>query len=406
MRIDAARLSASIAEFAAIGATAGGGVSRLALSDADREARDLLRRRMAEAGLAVRVDDFGTMIGRRPGTDAGPAIVIGSHLDTVENGGRFDGAYGVVAGLEVVRSLNDAGIRTRRPIEVVDWTDEEGARFEPANTASGAYAGCFTREFVYDRVDREGRRFEDELRRIGYLGHATDRPGPAAAYLELHVEQGPVLEDAGLAVGVVEGVVGMAWTRVTVTGQANHVGTTPMGSRKDALAAAASIISGVERLAQRTPGAVATVGRISVAPNNSGVIPGHVVCTVDCCHRDAATLAALTAGVRELAAGAANERGVDIGAEQIWWSEPSPFAPEIVDAVAEACESLSIGAMRLWSGAGHDAMYLASVCPTGMIFVRSAGGLSHSEAEYSTPEDLEAGANVLLQTTIGLAEQG
>jgi N-carbamoyl-L-amino-acid hydrolase len=405
VQVNADRLSECLAEFAQIGATAGGGVSRLAVSDEDRAARDLLRRRMEETGMAVRVDDFGTMTGRRPGTAPGPAVVIGSHLDTVENGGRFDGTAGVVAGLEVVRTLNDAGIATRLPIEVVNWTDEEGARFEPANTASGAYAGCFTREFVYDRVDQDGRRFEEELGRIGYLGQETHRPGPAAAYLELHVEQGPVLEDAGLPVGVVEGVVGMAWTRVTIWGQANHVGTTPMGLRKDALAAAATVISGVERLAQRTPGAVATVGRIAVAPNNSGVIPGHVVCTVDCCHRDAATLTGLVARVRELSAQVADERAVDVEAEQIWWSEPSPFAPEIVDVVEEACASLGIGAMRLWSGAGHDAMYLARVCPTGMVFVRSAGGLSHSEAEYSSPADLEAGANVLLQTAVRLAGQ-
>jgi beta-ureidopropionase / N-carbamoyl-L-amino-acid hydrolase len=404
VQVNAERLFASLAEFARVGATPGGGVSRLALSDEDRAARDLLRNRMEEAGMTIRVDDFGTMSGRRPGTEKGPAVLLGSHLDSVVRGGKYDGTYGVVAALEVVRSLNDSGTITRLPIDVVNWTDEEGARFEPANTASGAVAGCFSRMFVYDRVDRDGRRFEDELRRIGYLGQETNRPGPAAAYLELHIEQGPVLENAGLAVGVVEGVVGMTWTKVTVTGHANHVGTTPMSLRKDALAAAAGIISGVEQLGCQTSDAVSTVGRISVEPNNSGVIPGEVVCIVDFCHRDSATLDALVTGLRDLAAKTMDERGVDIKVEQIWWSEPSPFAAEMIDLVEEACGTVGVDAMRLWSGAGHDAMYMRRVCPTGMIFIRSAGGLSHSEAEESAPQDLEAGANVLLHAAIRLAE--
>jgi beta-ureidopropionase / N-carbamoyl-L-amino-acid hydrolase len=405
VQINAERLLASLAEFACIGATPGGGVSRLALSDEDREARDLLRLRMEEAGMMVRVDDFGTMTGHRAAAEPGEAVVLGSHLDSVLRGGKYDGTYGVIAALEVVRALNDAGILTRLPIEVVNWTDEEGARFEPANTASGAFAGCFSRDFVYDRVDRDGLRFEDELRRVGYLGQETNRPGPAAAYLELHIEQGPVLEDAGLAVGVVEGVAGMTWTKVTVTGHANHVGTTPMPLRRDALAAAARLISGVEQLGRETPDAVSTVGRISVEPNNSGVIPGRVVFTVDFCHRYSATLDALVMKLQDLVVNTMEERGVDAQSEQIWWSSPAPFAPEMIDIVQDACTSVGADAMRLWSGAGHDAMYMQKVCPTGMIFIRSAGGLSHSEEEYSTPEDLEAGANVLLHAAIRLAQQ-
>lgn len=403
MHINAERLFTSLADFSRIGGTPGGGVSRLTLSDEDRAARDLLRLRMEEAGMSVRVDDFGTMTGRRAGGTPGPALIVGSHLDSVLRGGKYDGTYGVLAALEVVRTLNDAGVTTQRPIDVVNWTDEEGARFEPANTASGAFAGCFTRDFVYDRVDREGRRFEDELRRIGYLGQEENRPGPAAAYLELHIEQGPVLEDAGLAVGVVEGVVGMTWIRVTVTGHANHVGTTPMHLRRDALAAAACIISGVEQLGRNTPGAVSTVGRFAVEPNNSGVIPGRAICTVDFCHRDADTLDALVTALQELAAKTMAERGVEVTTEQIWWSEPAPFAPEVIAVVEESCHAAGAETTRLWSGAGHDAMYVQRVCPTGMIFVRSAGGLSHSEAENSTPEDLEIGANVLLHAVMRLA---
>jgi N-carbamoyl-L-amino-acid hydrolase len=404
VQINADRLHASLAEFARIGATPGGGVTRLALTDEDRAARDLLRHRMEESGLTVRVDDLGTMTGRRPGTEPGPAILLGSHLDTVAKGGKYDGAYGVLGALEVVRTLNDAGIETRRAIEVVNWTDEEGARFEPANTASGAFAGQFSSKYILNRVDRDGLRCEDELRRIGYLGEEENRPGPAAAYLELHIEQGPALEAAHLPVGVVEGVVGMTWSRVTVTGHANHVGTTPMALRKDALAAAAGIIAGVERLGRATPGAVATVGRITAEPNLNGVIPGRVICNVDFCHREAATLDALVDGLRELAAETAAERGVDVSVERYWTSAPAPFGPEVIAVVEEACAAAGVSSMRLWSGAGHDAMYTQKVCPTGMIFVRSAGGLSHCEEEYSAPEDLEAGANVLLHATLRLAE--
>lgn len=405
MHIDAARLHASLAEFARIGATPGGGVTRLALSDEDRAARNLLRRRLAEAGLTVRVDDLGTMTGHRPGAEPGPAVLLGSHLDTVVKGGKYDGAYGVLGALEVIRTLNDHGVATRRAIEIVNWTDEEGARFEPANTASGAFAGRFTHAYVHDRVSRDGLRCEDELRRIGYLGEEANQPGPAAAYLELHIEQGPALEGAGLPVGVVEGVVGMTWSRVTVYGHANHVGTTPMAMRKDALAATASIIAGVERLARGTPGAVGTVGRITAEPNLNGVIPGRVVCNVDFCHRDAATLNTLVEGLRWLAAETATERGVAVMVDRFWTSEPAPFAPEVIAIVEDACTTTGVASTRLWSGAGHDAMYTQKVCPTGMIFVRSAGGLSHCEEEHSEPEDLVAGTNVLLHAALRLAER-
>jgi N-carbamoyl-L-amino-acid hydrolase len=357
---------------------------------------------MDEAGLTVRVDDFGTITGRRPGAESGPALVMGSHLDSVERGGKYDGAYGVLGALEVVRTLNDASVQTRLPLEVVDWTDEEGARFEPANTASGAVAGRFTRDFGHDRIDRAGRRFRDELRRTGYLGEEAHRPGPAVAYLELHVEQGPALEEAGRAVGVVEGVVGMTWSKVTVVGHANHVGTTPMSRRRDALAAAAQIIAGVERLGRETDGAVATVGRIAAEPDLAGVIPGRVTMTVDFCHRDPSTLDGLVERLRSLATATATERSVDVTVVRFWTSEPTPFSPEVVDVVAAACQDVGEDAMRLWSGAGHDAMYTQKIWPTGMVFVRSHGGLSHCEEEHSAPEDLEAGANVLLHAALRL----
>ncbi|MCC6315637.1 MAG: Zn-dependent hydrolase [Thermomicrobiales bacterium] len=403
MRVDAARLRASLAEFAQIGATPGGGVTRLALSDADRAVRDLLRRRMEEAGLAVRVDDLGNITGRRPGAESGPAVLMGSHLDTVRQGGKYDGAYGVLGALEVIRTLNDAGVSTQRPIEIVDWTNEEGVRFEPAMIASGAVAGRFARDYVYDRTDREGLRFEDELRRIGYLGEVANRPGPAAAYLELHIEQGPVLEDAGAAVGIVEGIVGITWSEIIVAGHADHAGPSPMGLRRDALAAAAGVIAGIEGLGRETEGAVSTVGRIAAEPNVINTIPGRVVFSTDFRHRDHAVLDDLVERLRTLAATTASERDIEITVERFWTSEPTPFATDVVEAVAAACGDTGVDAMRLWSGAGHDAKYMQDIWPSGMIFARSIAGLSHCEQEYSTPEDLAAGANVLLHAALRLA---
>jgi beta-ureidopropionase / N-carbamoyl-L-amino-acid hydrolase len=403
MHVNADRMHASLAEFAGIGGTPGGGVTRLAASDEDRAARDLLAERMRQAGLDVRTDDLGNMTGRRRGIESGPAVVLGSHLDTVQLGGKYDGAFGVLSALEVVQVLNDAAAHTVYPVEVVNWTDEEGARFSPANTGSGTIAGQFDRQFVYDRTDNEGRRFEDELLRIGYLGTEDNRPGPARAYLEAHVEQGPLLEEAGLAVGVVDGVVGMTWLDVTVTGAANHVGTTPMDRRKDALAAVSEIVLEVERLGRETQGAVTAVGRLQVEPNLPGVVAGRAMCTVSLCHREASTLEGLVDALTNKAEFTVTERGVDIAINRIWNSPPAPFQSEVTSAIELTCTELGIRTTRLWAGAGHDAMYTQKIWPTGMVVVRSAGGLSHCEAEYSTPEDLEVGANVLLHTALRFA---
>ncbi|HET7092541.1 MAG TPA: Zn-dependent hydrolase, partial [Thermomicrobiales bacterium] len=351
-----------------------------------------------------RIDDFGTMTGRRAGREDGPAVLLASHIDSVRNGGRFDGAYGVLAALEAIRTLNDHGVITRRPLELVNWTNEEGVRFEPAMMASGGVAGRFSRDYVHGRADRAGLRFGDELRRIGYLGNEANRPGPAAAYLELHIEQGPALEAAGLPVGVVEGIVGIAWSNVVIDGHADHAGPSPMELRHDALAAAAVIISGVEEAARETSDAVGTVGRIQAEPNVINTIPGRVVMSADFRHPERDTLDALVDGLQELAAETAAERGVAIAVERFWTSEPTPFAPSVVEAVAAAAADLGLPAMRLWSGAGHDAKYAQDVWPSGMIFIRSAGGLSHCEDEYSAPADLAAGANVLLHAALRLAE--
>jgi N-carbamoyl-L-amino-acid hydrolase len=403
-RIDGQRLQADLARLAEIGATPNGGVTRLALSDEDRAGRDRLRAWMEEAGLQVRIDDFGNITGRRAGSNDGPALLLASHIDTVRDGGHYDGAYGVLAALAVVRALNDAGITTRRPIEVVSWTNEEGVRFEPAMLCSGAVAGRFAPDYVAGRTDRDGTRFGDELQRIGYAGSAADRPGPAAAYLELHIEQGPVLEGAGLPVGVVEGIVGITWFDLVISGRADHAGPSPMTLRQDALAAAAQVVAGVEAIAREVDGAVGTVGRLTVEPNSINTIPGRVVMSADFRHPEPPVLETLVAGLEKRIRALAAERRVEISVDRFWTSEPTPFDPAIVDAVAAACEELDLPHQRLWSGAGHDAKYAQELWPSAMIFVRSQGGLSHSPREYSTPADLEAGANVLLTAALRLTE--
>lgn len=404
MQINSDRLNQRLARLAEIGATEGGGVTRLALADEDRAGRDLLRTWLEAAGLAVRVDDLGNMVGRRVGTSGRPPVLIGSHIDTVRRGGRYDGALGVLGALEVIETLNDFGVTTAAPIEVVNWTNEEGVRFEPAMMASGAVFGRFERDYVYDRVDRSGVRFEDELRRIEYVGDAANRPGRASAYLELHIEQGPVLEADGLPVGVVEGIVGITWSDVTWTGQADHAGPSPMRLRRDALSAAAKLVSAVEAIARETGDpAVGTVGRIVAEPNVINTIPGRVVMSVDFRHPDPATLEAMNAEMTARARRISTESGVEVAIDRFWTSEPTPFDPMVVKTVAGACEQLGLPHRRLWSAAGHDAKYVAGGCAAGMIFVRSRGGLSHCEEEYSSPEDIAAGANVLLQATLALA---
>ncbi|MEX2356035.1 MAG: Zn-dependent hydrolase [Thermaerobacterales bacterium] len=405
MRINAARLMKRVEKMAQVGATPGGGVTRLALTDEDRAGRDLLGQWLREAGLTVRCDDLGNMTGRREGVDPeAPAVLIGSHCDSVKQGGRFDGALGVLAGLEVVETLNDAGVCTNRPLEIVNWTNEEGARFEPAMLASGAAAGRFSRQYVYDRRDSAGLRFEDELRRIGYLGDAAHRPGPAGAYLELHVEQGPVLEDAGIPVAVVGGIVGIAWLEVVVKGRSDHAGPTPMARRRDALAAAARIISRVPELARaQGADAMATVGRLTLEPNVINVIPGHVVFSIDFRHPEEIGLDRMEAALRQTAAEAAAANGVEIEISRFWTSEPTPFNADVTAAIRRGCEEIAVDYLEMWSGAGHDARYMADICPAGLIFARSQGGISHSEQEYTTTADIEAAVNVVLATTVELA---
>ena len=404
IRVDADHLNLRLAELARIGATDGCGVTRLALTDEDRAGRDLLRHWMTGAGLDVRVDDMGNMVGVRAGRVDAPPVLIGSHLDTVVRGGRYDGALGVLAGLEVIETLNDHHVETRLPIALVNWTNEEGVRFEPAMTASGVVAGRFRREEIDARTDRAGLRLGDELERIGYRGDRSNRPALASAYLELHIEQGPVLEAAGQAVGVVGGIVGITWSEVVVTGQADHAGPSPMRLRRDALTAAARIVLAVERLAwDRDETAVATVGRLVVEPNVINTIPGRVAFSVDLRHAEPAVVEEQVAALEQIVSEVAAETSTEATLNRFWTSEPTPFAPDVIAATEATVADLGLDAGALWSGAGHDAKYLADLCPSGMIFVRSRGGLSHCEEEFSSPEDIAAGANILLHTALRLA---
>jgi N-carbamoyl-L-amino-acid hydrolase len=325
--------------------------------------------------------------------------LFGSHLDTQPTGGKFDGILGVLAGLEVMRTLNAFSYTTRHPLEVVDWTNEEGSRFAPAMVASGVFGGAFTRDFAWSRTDRDGVRFADALAQIGYRGDAPCGGRRPAAYLELHIEQGPILEAARQTIGVVTGIQGIRWIDITVTGQASHSGTTPMPVRRDALVAAAKIVKLANDIAERhAPNARATVGRFEVAPNSRNVVPGAVQLTVDIRHPEADTLAAMHATLLDEAR--RTVAPLEIAFETVNDSPPIAFDPICIDAVREAAARLKLPAREMVSGAGHDAAYVARVCPTGMIFVPCEGGLSHNEIENATFADVEAGAQVLLEAIL------
>jgi len=403
--IDPGRLRRTMEEMARVGATPGGGVHRLTLSDADREARDLFATWCKEAGLAVAVDDMGNMFARRPGAEASdPPAMLGSHLDSVPFGGRFDGALGVLAALEVARSLNDRGILTRRPIEVVNWTNEEGPRFPPAMLGSGVFCGKYGRDWAYARRDGEGKRFGEELERIGYRGPVPCRPRPLGGYLELHIEQGPVLESEGVQVGAVEGIVGIVWLRVTMKGERDHAGPTPMSMRRDALVGAARAIAAIREIPGKLhPDMVATVGEMSVSPNAINVIPDRAAFSVDFRHSDEGLMRRAREMVMETVEDAARGEKLEVSVEEVGGSTALPFHPEAVGAVAGACREAGYTFRRMWSAAGHDARYTAELGPAAMIFIPCTGGKSHTEIEDASWEDAARGCDVLARALITLA---
>ena len=408
LRIDGERLWNSLMEMAQNGATEKGGVCRLALTEVDRAGRDLFVRWCEAAGCTVSVDRMGNIFARRPGRDDGLApVMAGSHLDSQPTGGKFDGAYGVLAALEVIRTLNDAGIETDAPVEAVCWTNEEGSRFAPAMVGSGVFAGVFDLAYGHGRTDVDGVSLGEALTRIGYDGPAAAGGRPVGAYFEAHIEQGPILEAEEKTVGVVTGAQGQRWYEVTVTGQEAHAGPTPMARRRDALLAAARMVDAVNRIGlEFQPHACATVGMLLVSPNSRNVIPGRVWFTVDFRHPEDDRLAAMDAALRarfdEIAAGP----GLELAVDQIWSFDATAFDPGCVAAVRDAAARLGAGHMDIISGAGHDAVYMAQMAPTGMIFVPCENGISHAEIENATPDDLTAGCNVLLHAILSRANAG
>ncbi|MBI1779168.1 MAG: Zn-dependent hydrolase [Proteobacteria bacterium] len=405
LRINGERLWASLMEMAKIGATEKGGVCRLALTDLDREGRDLFVKWAKEAGCSIAIDRIGNIFARRPGRQADlPPVGTGSHLDSQPTGGKFDGVYGVLAGLEVIRTLNDLNYTTNAPIEVVVWTNEEGSRFAPAMVASGVFAGVFTEEYGLSRKDLDGKTMGEELQRIGYAGDLKVGGRGFGAFFEAHIEQGPILEAEKKTIGVVQGAQGQRWYEANVTGQEAHAGPTPMRRRKDALLGASRMVQEVNRIGLAyQPFACATVGLMQVSPNSRNTIPGKVFFTIDFRHPDDATLGKMDGEMRAATKRIADEIGLALELEQIWYSPPVAFDQKCVEAVSKGAATLGLPSMQIVSGAGHDSCYIARVAPTGMIFVPCEDGISHNEVENAEPADIAAGCDVLLHAMVDRA---
>ncbi|WP_024573814.1 MULTISPECIES: Zn-dependent hydrolase [unclassified Afipia] len=405
LQIDSARLWGDIHKTAKFGATPKGGVKRLTLGPEDKQVRDWFRTACEAAGCEVSVDALGTMFAIRPGRDMSkPPIGIGSHLDTQPTGGKYDGILGTLAALEVVRAMNDAGIETEYPVCVCNWTNEEGSRYAPAMMASAAYAGDYTTDDILGRKDADGITVAQALDTIGYRG--TDAVGQQkfSAFVELHIEQGPLLEAENKTIGVVDRGQGIMWYDGTIAGFASHAGTTPMPLRKDALAAFSEVVLAVERIARDLgPNAVGTIGEIKIDNPSRNVIPGDLTFTVDIRSSESATLDKLHDALQRAVAEIIARRNVKITIEQIWRKEPTVFDTKLVDAVETATKEMGYSHRRITSGAGHDACNLATVIPAAMIFVPCKDGVSHNELEDATQADCTAGANVLLHTVLSLA---
>ncbi len=411
LAINPERLWGELMETAAIGGTAKGGICRLTLTDLDRQVRDWFKVRAEALGCRVTVDDMGAMFARREGAAAVPPIAMGSHLDTQPTGGKFDGVLGVLAALEALRTLVEAGYETHAPIEVVNWTNEEGSRFAPAMMASGVFAKVFERDWAHARQDPAGESFGAALEQIGYRGAERCGDHPLSAFFELHIEQGPLLEAERKDIGVVTGVQAMRWYEATLTGQDAHTGATPMQGRKNALLGAARVIERVDAIGlMHAPDAVATVGRIENRPNSPNVVPGEVFFMVDMRHPDDAQLdqmeAALETSVHEIC----QPLGLAVAFQKIWHQPAVRFDAGCVAAVRRGAELSGFSSRDMISGAGHDAAYVSRVAPAAMVFVPCLGGISHNEAEFSSKEQCAAGAQVLLQAVLDydrqLAERG
>jgi N-carbamoyl-L-amino-acid hydrolase len=406
LRINTQRLWDSLMRMAEIGATKKGGCNRQALTDLDKEARDLWVQWAEKAGCSIRIDAMGNIFARRAGLSNNlPAVMTGSHIDTQPTGGKFDGVYGVLAGLEVIRTLNDQNIETNNPIEAAIWTNEEGARFSPAMVGSGVWSGVFTLDYGHARTDKSGKTIQQELQRIGYLGETPCKAHPVKSFIELHIEQGPILENEDLQIGVLSGVQGMNWYDLTITGQPVHAGPTPMDDRLDPFVGLHRIIKELYVMtSEYAPWSRVTFGDIKAVPGARNTVPEQLVVAVDLRHPDKLVLAEMDERFHQISQQECDDAGLSCKIDIEWQSPAVVFNPECVDAVRKATLDLGYSNKEMVSGAGHDAVYISRVAPTSMIFIPCEKGISHNEAENAKPEDVEAGCNVLLNAMLNLAE--
>jgi N-carbamoyl-L-amino-acid hydrolase len=402
--VNGTRLWDRLMEMAQIGATEKGGVCRVALSDEDKIGRDLFVAWCEEANCKVSVDEMGNIFARREGLqpDAAP-VMAGSHLDSQPTGGKYDGVYGVLAALEVVDTLNDLDIKTDAPVEIVSWTNEEGARFPPGLLGSGVWSGEFELEYGLSRTDQSGLTIGQELKRIGYAGDVPAKARPFKAAFEIHIEQGPILEREKKTVGIVTGVQGARWYRLTIEGKEAHAGSTPMGVRKDPVKAALDMFKKIYALADATPNLVVTFGHIQTPPNSINTVPGNLITSLDMRHPDEATLEAMHSSVSNIIAETSSQSSLPIDVEEIWHTTPIKFNEGCIESVRKAAEISNTSAMEIVSGAGHDAVYLSDLSPTSMIFIPCEDGLSHNELEEASRDDVIAGCNVLFHAVLDQA---
>ncbi|MCP3740447.1 M20 family metallo-hydrolase [Rossellomorea sp. BNER] len=404
LNINKKRLLETINISSSIGSTRNRGLNRLALSEEDKIFRDQFCDWLIDEGLEVRVDDFGNIYGRRAGkNNSGPVIAVGSHLDTQPCGGRYDGVLGVLIALEAIRVLNEQNIETENPIEIINFTNEEGARFSPPMLGSGGVAGVFTKEFIYNIKDVSGKTFEQALQEIGYMGEEKNRIKSIKNFIELHIEQGPILEQKNKSIGIVEGIQGMSWLTVKVIGETNHAGPTPMENRKDAIVPVGKMITKINELTQEIEGLKTTVGQLNVKPNVSNVIPGEVEFTIDIRHKDDDPRNHAIDRLKEQLSTIALLHKVEITIQTSWNSDSVFFSPFIANIISEAAEQWKYSSLRLFSGPGHDAKYMSFLGDTGMIFLPSINGISHNESELTLDDDIEKGANILVSVLLKLA---
>lgn len=406
LEINGSRLWETIMEIGKIGETAKGGSCRLALTDLDKQARDLFVQWCKDAGCTIKIDQMGNVFARRKGkNDSLAPVMTGSHIDTQPTGGKFDGVYGVLAGLEVLRTLNDYGIETEHPIEAAIWTNEEGSRFAPAMVASGVFAGVYSLDYGLSRADKDGKTMGEELQRIGYAGSEPVGGRPVHAFFEVHIEQGPILEANNKTIGVVTHGQGQRWYEIIITGVESHAGPTPMNRRKDALLGAARMVDAVNKIGlKNAPFACATVGMVNVYPNSRNVIPGKVFMTVDIRHPDDKILKKMDKNIHAAIKRIAEKIGLEYEIKQIFYYKPLAFDKGCVNSVRQATKALGYDHQDIVAGAGHDACYMAQVAPTSMIFVPCIDGISHNEVEDAKPEWITAGCNVLVNAMLERAK--